>query len=1160
MAISFFSVENEKTKSFKSMKKSRLPAQYLVAMIKFSCYHLFIVMLTFGVSLAGNTYSQETLARSVTLQMENQDFRDVLTAIEKNTRVKFSYDIAIVPREKLNLRAHTEPLSSVLDKFLAPLRLTYTVAGKYIIITRAAGGSEAGLLPLLYERPGSILQEMVRGRVTDERGEGLPGVSVVVKNTQQGTVTNANGEFSQTVPDGNAILVFSFEGYTTREVALGNKTQVDISLSVDEKSLDEVMVIGYGTAKKSDLTGAVTRVNADVFRSQALTQVTDMLAGNVAGFYANQSPNAVGGSSMEIRGPSSISASTSPLIVLDGVIYNGSIRDINPTDIETIDILKDASSAAVFGSKAASGVIIITTVKGKTGKPRINFSTKLGVTEATNRSFGSYDAKGYLNFRRDMFRFMRGPLPDFYYFSPDELPEGVTLDQWRAASANPHEDNTTEWLNRLNFFPIEIENYKAGKTINWMDEVVGKGFRQDYDVSIGGGAEALRYYWSIGYTNNEGIIKGDQFGTIRSRLNIDFDVSEWLKVGMNTQFANRDESVVQANLGTMYTASPYGSMRNPDGSIRWYPGDYIGVVNPLLDYYGQDRLKKVQSLFSAMFAEIKLPFGITHRVSYQPRYEMWKDYNYWSPETVTGGQNYPDGRASREDFSQFAWMLDNLLKWNKDFGVHNFDLTLLHNLERNRTWNSVNTNITFMPSPILGYHGMQFGTNPSVYSNDTEASGNALMARLNYSLMGRYLLTASIRKDGFSAFGQRNPTANFPALAVAWNISEEPFFKVNWVNQLKVRASWGLNGNRDIGIYSALAQLGSNLYYNGSNVQVGLFNNTLGNRELRWEQTESLNLGLDAGVLSNRLSFSADIYRSSTTNLLMSRRLPSITGFSTIMTNLGRLDNKGIELTVNSVNIDRNDFSWRSNLVFSLNRNKIRSLFGDYEEVEIDGRIVRREVPDYSNKWFPGQALDVVWDYDIEGIWQVEEESQAAVYRLVPGDFKARDIDGNGKYEALSDKTFIGYSQPRYRLGLRNDFNFLKNFSASFFIRADLGHIASMPQALHSWSTYDRNSTSNVPYWTAENRTNEWPRLTQDNAPFGGGIMLYKPRSFVRLQDVSLSYNVPDQFARQVRLKDIRIFASVRNMYSFDKWPGWDPESTHTPMPRTYTFGLNVSL
>src|SRR5690606_1076063 len=352
------------------------------------------------------------------------------------------------------------------------------------------------------------------------------------------------------------------------------------------------------------------------------------------------------------------------------------------------------------------------------------------------------------------------------------------------------------------------------------------------------------------------------------------------------------------------------------------------------------------------------------------------------------------------------------------------------------------------------------------------------------------------------------------------------------------------------------------MYYDGSNVQVGVSSSRLANHSLVWEKTEAINLGLDMGFLDNQFNLSLEVYDMTTTDLLMDRLLPEITGFEDITSNLGRLGNKGFEMNLSSVNMSRSNFTWRSNFVFSLNRNKIRDLFGDYEEVEIDGEIVRREVPDYSNEWFPGEAIDRIWNYDILGIWQEHESEQADVYRLKPGDFKARDFNGNGVYEALDDKTFIGYRQPRYRLGLRNEFTFLKNFSGSVFIRADLGHLKEFAPALRSGGadTYDRRSTSDLPYWTPQNPINDFARLNTNVNVVGGGLKIFKAASFVRIQDLSLSYAVPAHVSDRAKINSLRIYGSVRNLYSFDKWPGWDPESGTEPMPRMYAIGVNLSL
>jgi TonB-dependent starch-binding outer membrane protein SusC len=1004
-------------------------------------------------------------------------------------------------------------------------------------------------------------QKAISGKVTGADEAPLPGVTVIIKGTTVGTTTGTDGKFSLSVPESAKILVFSFMGLQTQEVAIGSGNVYDVKLLESLMGLDEVVVIGYGTAKKTDLTGAIVRVDSKSYQNQAVTQISQAFTGTVAGVYSNQTTAADGGSTLEVRGPTSLSAGTNPLIVLDGVIFNGSLSEINPADIQSVDVLKDASSSAVFGSKAASGVIIITTFKGTTGKPTISFTTKLGVSEITNKNFHPFQGEDYLTFRRDFFRTRQINEPDYYWNDPNDLPEGVTLDMWRNASANPADDNFVEWTNRLNLWPTEIENLSAGKTINGMDEVFQKGFQQDYDLSISGGTKEANYYWSVGYVNNKGIVVGDQFSALRSRLNVDYNVTDWLKVGVNSQFSFRDESVVPADLGYLPLLSPYGKMWNDDGSINWYPNDYALEVNPLLNYYGQDRLRKINSLFASMFAEVKLPLGITYRLSFQPRIMNSKDYNFWDTNTVVGAVDHLGGYGTRQDFSEVEWMVDNIISWKKEIGIHNFDLTLLYNAEKVLDYNSQYSNQNFLPSDALGFHGMAFGTVPTESSYDSQAGGNALMARLNYSLLGKYLFTASVRRDGYSAFGQQNPTAVFPAVAFAWKISDEKFFKNDVVNRLKLRLSWGQNGNRDIGIYSALAQLGSNMYSTGSQIVMGTYTNSLSNPELRWERTATINTGLDIGLFDDRIGLTVDYYNMTTNDLLMNRQLPQITGFSSITANLGELGNKGFEMTLNTVNVKKSKFIWRSNLVFSLNRNKIIELFGDTEQVDLGGgKIVTRPVPDYTNGWFPGQAIDVVWDYKTTGIWQLDEAAEADVYKQKPGYYKALDVNGDGNYTAKEDKQFIGHTRPLYRLGLTNEFDFLTNFTASIFIRADLGQISPVPLLTWGTSTYDRHNTYQRPYWTPTNQNPDWPSMAPLYDAFGGGITIYQPSSFVRIQDVSLAYNLPAAIAKQMKIDRMRIFVSVRNLCRFTSWRYFDPESGFSPMPRTYTFGLSLSL
>ncbi|MDB4584421.1 TonB-dependent receptor [Draconibacterium sp.] len=1098
--------------------------------------------LFFVVQLSANVYSQTKLS----VDSKNRTVKEVLLEIEDQSEFRFFYNEKFIDlNRRVKFDIDKQSIEEVMDSLFDSSDVTYKIQENNLIIITPDESKQ---------------DKTVSGEVTDNDGQPLPGVTVLIKGTTNGTVTNADGSYTLgNIPE-NATLVFSFVGMKTQEISVGNQTSINISLEVDAIGIEEVMAIGYGTMKKSDLTGSVQRVKGEDFKTQSMTQVTDMLTGTIAGFNADQGTTARGGASMEIRGPTSLTAGTSPLIVLDGVIFNGNLSDINPYDIESVDILKDASSAAVFGSKAASGVMLITTTKGKTGRPTINLTTKLGIAENYNERRG-LGPEEYVQFRQDFFRQMFPEVDYNFYTHPDNLPGDITIDEWRnLSSTDPLDDNLNEWMARLRFFPTEQQNYLAGRTMDMYDEVFRIGFRQEYDLSINGGTENATYYWSIGYNDNEGIRVGDKYSSIRSRINADFKITGWLNAGVNAQFSDRDESSVPASMN-FYVNSPYGQMFDEKGYLMRYPHGHSD--NPLLANYRVSLLNKTNTLFANLYAEIKFPYGIKFKVSFQPDYRSYKYLTFTTIDEKLGGVANEESTGERRESSTMNWMIDNLLTWNKELGIHNLDVTLLANIEENRYWSSEMSNKNFSPNQQLIYHGLHFGDSPEIYVNDTRSTGDALMARVNYTVLDRYLLTASVRRDGYSAFGVEHPRAVFPALAVGWVLSEEEFFNVELINRLKLRASWGVNGNRDIGMYAALATTGSSLWYDGDGIRVGVYNSTLANSGLKWERTTALNLGFDISLLENRIDFSADVYDMTTTDLLMDRILPRVTGFNNITSNLGELENRGFEMTLNTKNISQTDFSWNSSLVFSLNRNKITKLFGDYGTYTLLGEERTGDVPDFTNQWFPGEAIDVVWDYDVIGIWQLDEAEEAAKYLMQPGDFKANEIVKDSRYVDLDDKQFIGHTEPRFRVGLRNDFSFLKNFTASIFLRAELGHIRPYSVALNGgYESNDRWNRNNgpVPYWTADNPNNEYARLNVNTGGYGGKLMIYKPASFLRVQDLSLSYNLPSSVIQAVKLNNLQVFGSIRNLATFTKWPGWDPESGMSPMPRTFTIGLNCSL
>lgn len=986
----------------------------------------------------------------------------------------------------------------------------------------------------------------------------LPGVTIIEKGTMNGTTTDGNGAYDIAVADGNATLVFSAVGYLTQEVAIGNKSSVDIALVPDNKTLEEIVVVGYGTQKKRDLTGAVSQINTAKLENENPNSVQDILRGNVAGLNVGMSPSAKGGGSLLVRGRNSINAATSPLIVLDGAIYAGDLSDINPNDIETVDVLKDASSAAVFGSKAASGVILITTKKGKEGKTVININSNVGIGNVSKNQ-PVLGANEFIDWRSEVMKNINSSYKPHQFENPANLPADVSLDQWLAYDGSKG-DPTTIWLQRLGMQPAEIENYKANRSVDWYKKVFQTGLRQDHTVSLSGRKEAVSYFMSLGYLNNEGIVYGDKFSTVRGRVNLEGQVSKFLKVGVNTQFADKDESQVPVDYGLARTLSPWGSEFDEFGEYKWRPnGEASGGNHPYYERQFVDRRVKYTTLNTTLFADLKLPFGITYRINYTPRYEFYERFSHNSSKhaewAATGGS------SSRQNRKTFNWQVDNILKWNKTLGQHNFDVTLLANAEKYQRWDNTMTNVGNLPTDILGYHGIGGGIKPGVSSNDEYSTGDALMARLFYSFKDRYMVTLSSRRDGYSAFGQQNPRATFNSLALGWVFTDEAFFKSEWFNYGKLRASWGSNGNRDIGLYSALSDLNTGKYLHvkpdGTVYLVNqLYVNKMQNAQLKWERTAAYNLGLDFGLFNNVLNGSIELYKSSTTDLLVQRALPDILGFSSVWSNLGEVQNKGIEFSLNSVNMNRENFSWRTTANFQLNRNKIVSLYGDKDA---NGK----EKDDVANRRFIGNALDEIWDYKIDGVWQVAEKDEANKYGVKPGDFKIRDVDGDGKY-TNADKMFQGYTNPRFRWTLRNDFKLFKVLDVGVAFYSYWGHKSVFNQMKNRDGFLDRTSSYRFPYWTEENPSNEWARLYSSEGG-SSGFNVYRNRSFIRLDNVSVGYSLPKKLINKFSVENVKFFFSAKNLgYYAPKWNYWDAEpdtdNNNVPTPRTLTVGVDITL
>lgn len=1110
----------------------------------------WIVFLLWAVSFC--VYAQQ---QPVRLSGQNLTLKAAFKQIEQQTGMSVDYDARVLDTSRpVTGVPDSAPVEEVMRLLLRGSGCTFVIDKTHIMVS-----------------PQTVVEKKktVTGKVTDEKGVPVIGANVVEKGTLNGSITDTDGNFSLEV-GGKAVLQISYVGYNAEEVPVGNKAQLIIKIREDTQALDEVVVIGYGSAKKRDLTGAVSSIKADKLSAQAPRNVQDILRSNAAGLNIGIATDAKADASLSIRGKGTLATSSDPLIVLDGVIYEGALADIIPEDIANVDILKDASSAAVYGAKAANGVIVITTKKGRTGKPVINIHATVSLAQSASQP-KILDAPGFLRFRQD---YNEGRNSEAYlqtypqiFTNPFEL-DGVSqldwynYDQKTPVTSVTDRQLTTQWLSRLNLTMPEIENYFAGKLTQWDDLVFRNAFQQNYTASVSNATERTTQYFSLNWTDREGVIAGDRYQNFRARVNIESEVTSFLKIGLNSQFSSRNEGFLRCSWEQITMISPYGSnnIGDPESLYQRRPTG-LDPVNPFYDNLYTDRKDLYQGLNAKLFAQVSLPFGIEYVMNFTPYYTWHEYYNHYSSK----GENYKasGGQSSRKTDKRYNWQIDNIIRWKRSFAqAHNVEVTLLANAEKAQTWSTTANAKGYSPNDALGYHLLQGGSVPTVSSQDTYQTGDALMARLFYSFRNTYMLTASVRRDGYSAFGKKNPHAVFPAVALAWVFTQEKFMQPasDWLNYAKLRFSWGENGNRDIGQYAALSQMVSSLrpYIDESGgiyTTSQMYVNTMANYNLKWERTASYNIGLDFSLFQDILSGSVETYIARTNDLLVKRALPNITGFSSVTANLGQLQNKGVELTLNARIMKTKDFEWNASGNFSLNRRKINRLYGDMVDVtDEQGNVIgRKEADDETNGWFIGQDPDRIWSYERVGVWQTDEKEEAAVYGCQPGDFKYKDQNGDGIMNN-KDKIFQGYKTPRFRWTLRNELTY-RDFTLSAVIYSYWKFYDSFQRAANNYSFPDRTSDFDFPRWTPANPINDYARIGSKNIGTN-----WVNQSFIRLENVSLSYNVPKNFTQRFAVQALSLSLNIQNAAVWvPHWNYWDPESGSVT-PRTFSFGINVTL
>lgn len=952
----------------------------------------------------------------------------------------------------------------------------------------------------------TFAQVQVRGNVTDNYGEPIPGATILVKGTQHGVITDIDGNYNIAVESPQSILQFSFVGMDTWEVVVGNQSIINVVMKETATDLDEIVVVGYGTQRKSDITGTVSSVGKDRLEMVPNISIAQAIQGSVPGLVIqNTAAGAEPSHDIMVRGRNSIAANNSPLIVVDGIPYGGNLSDINPNDVKSIEILKDASAAAIYGSRGANGVILVTTKNGIEGPAKISYD-------------GYYSIQKFAHVPD----YMDGQ--QFYEFKNQRLQAGVTT--------------------------AEKEVYDSGEWVDWIDLATRQGSGQQHNVSISGSLGKTSYFVSGGFMKVKGVVINDDYTRGTGRFNIDSKVTDWLTIGTRTQITFADKSGKSPSMWDLYLANPLAVPYNEDGKPTINPVyDDPSRQNPLQEilFANSDKSRRIVTNNYAIVDFAKLFPGLSLRINYGITDGVSHDKTYRGRDTYDG--KVAQGRASLEEENEHDTVWENILSYNKNFGVHSIGATGVYSIQ-NDSWYSEVMEMEKFPNDLLTwYAGGQAGLIQPTFDY-VKSELVSQMLRLNYSYNSRYLLTLTGRRDGYSGFGSDSKWGIFPSIALGWNLGNEDFFQVEEISQLKLRASYGLNGNQAVGSYKSMARLNENNYLSGTTTMPGYFPATLGQPVLGWESSRTLNVGMDLGLFGQRVTGELNMFVTNTYDLLLNRAISSVHGITSILQNIGETQNKGLELSVNSRNIVSKDFSWSTNSNLSFIQNKIVDIYGDGRD-------------DVSNQWFVGQPVRVNYDYVFDGVWQLSEEAEAQKWGTKPGYIKIKDINNDGKLTP-EDRQIIGQQDPKFIWGLTNTFNY-RNFGLTVFLHGNHGVTKENELMDDDIVTSGvRRNTTVKNWWTPDNPSNEWYMNHVDAFRMAGVTTnIYENASFVRVKDVTLSYNFPSSVTKKFGGDNLRLYATGRNLFTFTKWRGLDPElddQWDIPLQREFVIGLQIGF
>ena len=994
----------------------------------------------------------------------------------------------------------------------------------------------------------------VTGTIIDETGEPMIGVSVLVQGTTTGTVTDLDGKFVLEVP-ANATLVISYIGYKTQNIKVGSQHAFAIKMESDNEVLDEVVVVGYGVVKKRDLTGSVSSVKAGVIQKTASSNAMQAMQAKVPGLDIQQSSGQAGsGININLRGNRSINADNSPLILVDGVEY-GSTIDINPSDIESMEVLKDASSTAIYGTKGANGVIIISTKRGKAGKTKVNLNAYVSVNEPTNIPKVMY---GEREVRR---------LLDAKNYK-DDIADG---------SWGTHHAKVEDVLGTAPNFGLpysEMDVYNEGSYTDWPNLLLKNGLTQNYDLSISGGSEKTTFNISMGAMVEGGLLKNDKLARYNGKLSVDHKVNDILKVGMDMLYTHKNHDKRSGNVfGRSLYMSTIAHPYDADGNIILRPSPYYEAhANPLLDDQegAYDNNIVTNRLFATSYLQLTPIKGLTLKTLFNVDYQQQHEGLYRDYQSVSELQSAKGSYISNDQNHYINYTWDNTLNYITDFGGSDHSLTLLlgSSTKRNEA----------RSSQVSGYASAEHYYKSSFYdvsliktpvntSSYTKTTMQSYFGRVNYSYKSKYLLAASLRADGSSVLAKGHKWGYFPSVAVAWRVSDENFMEStrDWLDNLKLRASWGSTGNAGISAYQTLPMVNADnqIYYEfGSGVTTGRIPTTLGNENLTWETTTSYNFGVDFGFWGNRIYGSADFYINKTKDLLYAQSLPLSSVYSHVLSNIGKTKGHGFEIQIGGVPVRTKNFNWDTTLSVSTAKDEIVELSNGLEK-NINGRTGQ----------IVGQPLNIYYYYEADGCWGVGEfETYKADWEAshpgktldfpeansTTGDVKIVDRNDDGKI--TDDDKRVYDRSPKCILGWNNTLTY-KDFSLSFLVYARLG--GWMEYGLYQQFRYDNANWADLDYWTPENQGARFPTpgLTKQNTY--AASTFYEKSSYIKIKDITLSYNLPKTWISKIGMSNLRVYGSMKNFFTFSSVDNYDPErdgDISFPLTKQLVFGVNIEF